>query len=425
MAKKRGILNKKNNKKNKKGLHQVDWVISFGIFIIYLAWFFILAKPVANPETKESLQFDYLLNKLMANASWEVNITPLYVNSSLNEKSLPIIVDFPFEGDVLNYGMKDKYWVIENGRLMFLADFQPSMNVFYLLHSEENYTKPQQISRLYADENSARSSDMVVNFENGLITNAYYKDSPRIKGFSMAVEGSNISTAKTNFSLTKISAGYHIITPSLNNSFYIFENNTKIYCFIDSTREKHISMEYYLDKYFSYYINNQQRGNINYNSTLCDEFEEDFIQFYDDEDAVTFVFGDDVNIEMCHKNNLVLSIEKNIGNSFSYMIIFHKRDENPRRHINPYTAVFGAKDILEGLSQKRLFYLKSANYSELKDEWKIKNNFNITISNVSDTLFTFGSNLPRQSSIFSKQYNVLVLDKEGNQERAIVNILMW
>lgn len=29
----------------KKGLNQIDWVISLAIFLLYIAWFFIFLKP--------------------------------------------------------------------------------------------------------------------------------------------------------------------------------------------------------------------------------------------------------------------------------------------------------------------------------------------------------------------------------------------
>ena len=410
---------------SKRGITQADWIISIAIFILYLAWFFIVITPVLNPVTKESLPADELKDAFMGNASWEVNITPIILRSNITSSSVPIVMDFPFPGNALNYALIGKYRVIDDRRLIFLADFTASPVIYNLVHSSFNYTKPAIQTNMVAGENEAESGNMEVSFDDGIIDDVRYRDALRIVRFSMQVDGNALNTNINGFSSTSISAKYKVRTPSLNNTFYVLENNSMIYGFVDATEEKNVDIDFVLHEYKRYFADSQNQGSITYNVTECDNFETDFIDFTDGDYGLAFIFSDDVSIRMCHDSSLVLNISASADNNLNYRAVFHEASAGMDDLIMPYTAVFGATNIYEGLSGSNMFDLESTNYSVLKSDWNMKHDFNITVYNSTAEFLSIGRPPYRNTEVHSKQYYAWMLNEYADQKRVVINILLW
>lgn len=410
---------------SKRGITQSDWIISLAIFMIYLAWFFAVIQPVFSPDTKESLPVDDLKAKFMINASWQVNVTPIIIKSNLSSEKEPIILDFPFAGNAVNYALKETYWVIDHDRLLFLAGFLSSRARYNLVHSSSNYTKPDITSNLYASETGAETSDMSAEFDNGLLDKVRYKDSLKISNISLYYDGYPVPANINDFELFDILAIYRIRAPGLNNSFYVFDDNPKIFCYIDTAEEKAIDVYFRLKKFDRYYVDSAHNGNIHYNVTECDDFDTDFIDFLDSGYAAAFVFSEDTDIEMCHNKELILKISPSVNGEFSYRIVFHNTGDDYDDIIRPYTSVFGIAEQFNGLSGEKMLGLRSDNYSDLKHEWDMSHDFNITVSNSTATLLRIGTVPMKNVNVFSKLYYAWLLDNYANQTRETINILMW
>ncbi|MCX6707045.1 MAG: hypothetical protein NT001_02795 [Candidatus Woesearchaeota archaeon] len=410
---------------SKRGISQTDWVISLAIFLVYLAWFFVVITPALNPDTKGSLPVDDLKARFMVNASWQVNVTPIFLKSNISSSKEPIILDFNFAGNALNYAVKEAYWVIDSNRLFFLAGFPPEKARYNLVHSSSNYTKPDITSGLYASETEAKTSDMTAEFENGIIKEVRYKDSTKIFNVSIYDEGYPISSGTSDFLSDKILARYRTRSSLLNNSFYVFDGNPGIYGYVDTGKEKSVDIHFKLKKYDEFYINRENSGNIDYNATECDSFNTDFIDFLDSGYGAAFVFGEKTDIEMCHNRELILKIKPVVASSFSYKVIFHDAGADYDDIITPYTAVFGIAEIFDGLSGEKMLDLRSSGYPDLKHGWKMKNDFNITVFNSTATLLRVGTTPMKNVNVYSKMYYVWMLDKYANQTREAINILMW
>lgn len=63
---------------NKKGTH-VDWVISMGIFIVYIFALFILLRPGVRPVYKSEILLDILQKSFEDTAVWSVKSVPLFI----------------------------------------------------------------------------------------------------------------------------------------------------------------------------------------------------------------------------------------------------------------------------------------------------------------------------------------------------------
>jgi len=89
---------------NKKGDH-IDWIISIGIFLVFLMTIFVILKPGIIPEYKNDLLFSIVEENLKNEGRdlitndylgiyWTLYKTPLFVNTEECVK-----IDFPFSGN--------------------------------------------------------------------------------------------------------------------------------------------------------------------------------------------------------------------------------------------------------------------------------------------------------------------------------------
>ncbi|MBD3313209.1 hypothetical protein GF345_02085 [Candidatus Woesearchaeota archaeon] len=409
---------------SKRGITQADWVISIGIFMIYLAWFFIVIQPVLAPDTKESLPIDRLKASFMENASWEINITPIIIHSELDSDGEPVVIDFSY-GEARNYAVKQDYWVIKDSRLMFLADLSGAPLSYELVHSSYNYTKPELSASIKAGEHATETGGMTANFDESLLDSASYANARRIDDVNMEIDGQLISTARNSFSSEGILSRYRITAGGANNTYYLFRGKPRIYNYIDISELKTISLEYNLDEYEEYYVDSQNQGSIVYNVSDCDSFDSDLIDFRGSGHGLAFIFSRETNIRMCHDNTLTLEISEDVDGTFSYMIMFHEQDIRIRDYSEPYSAVLGVERIFEGLSGAKMLALEDRSYSFLKEQWDVDNEFNITVMNSTKTFLRLGRNPYTRSSIHAESYPVWIIDEYNNQTRAVINIMMW
>ena len=65
---------------NKRGDSQIDWVISLGIFILYLAWFFLLIRPYMVQEETPNM-VSLVKENFEKDAFWTVEKVPIIATS--------------------------------------------------------------------------------------------------------------------------------------------------------------------------------------------------------------------------------------------------------------------------------------------------------------------------------------------------------
>ncbi len=409
----------------KKGVTQADWVLSIGIFLIYLAWFFVVIQPVVGPQQKETLPADKLKDIFNKNASWEVNVTPIILKSNQSQDNQPVIMDFTFPGDADSYAIKGKYWQIRDGRLFLTASFPSPSIMFEMVHSDSTYTKPSFAGSMDISERTAKSAEMQANFRKSMLDTVRYNDALRVEGFSMEVDGEEINKERNSFYSNSMFAEYKVITPGLNNTFYVFDSSPRVYCYVDASDNRGIDVDIRLHDYGEYYVNSAEHGSIKYNVSECDSFKTDYINFIESGHGLALIFEEPVSLRMCHDKGLVLNISHEVSGTFSYRIDFHDKNAEKEDLKSLYTAAFGATTVMEGLSGSRMIDLEGLNYTFLKSDWGMENDFNITVSTASDTLMEIGASPPRTADVHSLQYYDWMIDEYANQTRASVNLLMW
>lgn len=416
--------------RSKKGLTEADWAMSMGIFILYLVWFFIVVRPIVAPDTKMSMPFDDLKDSFHENASWTINKTPIMIMSNITGNDEPIIVDFPYNGIAEQFYIDGKYIKIDEGKLFFLADLHSAgtgdNTLYYMYHSYQNYTVPDIYSDITSSEDSASTDSIKLNFDNGLIVQGFYGTSIGLYDYQLKVDGKDMDTSVSRQSYNKLFSKHKIITPLVNHTTYLILNNSRIYCYFDSREEKPVTVGTRIQRYPNFYISPSIGGKIEYNLSQCDTYTTDYADFYDDVDGVSFVFDDDVSLEICHYKNLSVTADFDVDGEFGYRLIFHKADESTRKMAEPYKLVFGAEEVLKGLSAERLFDLENQNLSTIRHDWGYSYTFNITVLNeTGKAIFSIGDPPSRYATTQGETYNYHKLYNNGTMGRVEVVLLSW
>ena len=63
----------------KRGSTHVDWVMSIGIFLIYLLALFIIIKPGVREIYSEDTLLSIVENNVKGNIVWTIKETPLFI----------------------------------------------------------------------------------------------------------------------------------------------------------------------------------------------------------------------------------------------------------------------------------------------------------------------------------------------------------
>ncbi len=399
---------------------QVDWAISLGLFLLYLAWFFIFVRPLYSQELRPA-NVDLLKEKFIENTSWTVNRYPIIINSNFSFPDEPIVADFNFDFNKTNAFIMEKSFFMGDGKIFFVNSITNSSNKFYLLNSEERYEPFNEASDLTATENLAITSNMSVDFENATIIDVNF-DGIKINSFRVLMNGIELNTNNTNFSQKRTIARYKVIGQTLNHSSYIFARNSRIYGLVRAIQNHNMKIEVNLDNYESYFSNNVNRGNVPYPDS-CNNFEGRMIDFYTNQSNLLFVFERNANISFCAKNTSIYVVfEFESGNETLYKIIFFKGDfTDSLKYLEGHESYFGANEKISGFSETRLLVINATSYNRLKNEFGV-GDFRIIVNELN---LSYGANPVKSENIYANEFNGFLLDKFANVEKITISLMAW
>lgn len=399
---------------------QVDWAISLGLFLLYLAWFFIFVRPLYSQELKPA-NVDLLKEKFVENASWIVNRYPIIVNSNFSFPYEPIVVDFDFGFNKTNAFIKQKSFFIGDGKLFFINNITNNSNKFYLLNSEERYESFNEVSDLTATEDLAITSNMNVNFENATIIDVNFEGT-KINSFKIFGNGIELNVNNTNFTQEQTIARYKIIGQTLNHSSYIFAKNSRIYGLINAIQNHNIKIEINLDDYENYFSNDVFRGAVPYPDG-CENFEEKIIDFYTNSSNLLFVFDKNVNISFCAKNTSIdVKFEFGSANETLYKIIFFKGDyTDSLKYKEGYESYFGVNERILGFSETRLLAINATPYERLKNEFGV-GDFRVVVNELN---LSYGANPTENANIYANEFDGFLLNKFADVKKITISLVAW
>ena len=313
---------------NKRGLNQIDWVISLAIFILYISWFFLLIRPYYFP-IEEDPQVELLEDAFMDDIIWTIYKTPLVAFSDIDIMYEPVKVNFSLELEEGNFAFADnRYFTLFENNLYFLADLKKGSNLFWLVSSDETYETPNIHTDLYATDYSTSVSSMRATYHDGLLKKAYYKGNLVIDGLKLMRHDVLVDVDNSSFFSSKIMAVHSADTAAgFNHSSTVFGYNTRIYNkikldqFID---KRTVNLNMKIKGYPKYYADNVNFGQILHEGE-CANFDKEYVFFYNNDNVMFFAFdNNETEIKFCYsaEDEIDLNISIRVEREAEYQIYF-------------------------------------------------------------------------------------------------------
>jgi len=405
-------------KRAKRADSQVDWAMSLGIFLLYIAWFFVFIKPQFVEKTNMQSAVQNLENSFIEDIIWRIDKVPILIDSNIINEKEPLIVDFPYDWEAENLYLYRRF-ILDNHKLIFLYNLNNTKDILWLIHSDYVYNQPSFSSDLTITETQASNPQITVNFQNSLITSVDY-GSTSINYFNIYVDNIALNTNIYNYSNEGIAASYKVYSTA-NNTHYVFSNNKRIYSIINNP--SNTELYFNLNGYSDYYVNNDNKGSIDYNSTSCTNIISNAIDFYGPK-AIAFIFDKEHQLSFCPSNGtLDFNVKLNSGENI-YKIILHDEVDEFLNYTDSYSAHIGFPIKFEGLSSIKINQTFLTNYSEKKSEWMAERDFNIRINFLNSTS-EFGKQSPTTADVFASELKSYIVDEYGNKENVTINTKIW
>ncbi len=423
-------------KRQKKGESQADWIISLGIFMLYLAWFFLYIRPLTTePETRDSL-LRIIDGKIRQNATWTVTTVPLIISSNITASNEPIIAKFAYDWNDTSFTVpSNQSFVIHDGRIIIISNITAGKSLLQIARSPETYTKVSQAGEDLAaarDSTSVNRESFRADFSGSLPDTIVYKGRTVLRNFSIELDSTKASFHNSSFNSTSTAAIYKAQAQLFNHTSYIVAGKARVYSYIDLNNPLETSQNLTISATLpngTHYYADEESGGIN--RTGCRNSNTNYLDVYDETGGISFIFIERANISLCMENStLRLKAYFKLKNDTSYRIMAHQGDYNSTlRYKSPYTANFGAKENLQGLSSKKLGQLNSTAYAALRSSWAIPKTaeFSYRILNSTDgELYKYEPKAPDPSSnIYVKETDARILHIDGRRETAKIRVKTW
>ncbi|MBI2550600.1 hypothetical protein HYV83_05500 [Candidatus Woesearchaeota archaeon] len=412
----------------------LDWIISLGIFLIYLGVFFVAIRQLPTQQSPAAVLLENVLSGITDSTKWSVQKLPLVITSNISGIE-PVIVRFPYEWK--NFSFRDKSaFDRKDSRLIFTRALSQGKNVLELVTSSEDYTQPPAIFELAASPNSASvdSKRFFSEFQNSLLLRVNHFDKERLSNFNISISGLELKpeTANTSTNITALSAQYKLSFTQLNHTSIIVAGYPRIFSYVttDAKEPHNIDISATLSNYTFFYINDALSGTINYTTRGCAESSGRYIDFYDDISGVSFILPEGGSVSFCAGNTTVrLGLQFPIGNETRYDIIFHQGDYNGTlKYVSPYKTALGIVENVTGLSLQLYSKINGTDYQTLKRSWNYPNSREFGFALYNNTGELFLNYQPKASGItnvFAKEADVFVLDKYATKTRHKLRIKGW
>ncbi|MEK6854072.1 MAG: hypothetical protein AABX60_01935, partial [Nanoarchaeota archaeon] len=416
--------NKKGNKKprlstSKKALAvDLDWIISLGLFVIYLGGFFIAIRQLPAQQSFTGALLENVADGIEESTNWQVQKLPLIIFSNISGRE-PVIVGFAYNWK--NFSFSDNTsFDNKDGRLIFVRTLSQGRNTLELVTSSENYTLPFASLDLTATdrEASVNSQRFSAEFQNSMLARAIHFDKERLSDFNISVEGLVLrpETAITEANVTALSAKYKAEFPQLSHTSFVVAGFSRMLNYVNTdAKEPHnVIISATLRNYTSFYINNAVSGAINSTAQVCTTSRSRYIDFYDGISGVTFIAPEETNISFCSGNlTAQLSLDFPIKNETRYDILFHSGDFNSTlKYVSFYKAAFGIAENITGISQALYKKVNESDYEALKRGWSYPNSreFTFTLYDAGGKLvFNYQPKIPGATNVFAREKDVFVL----------------
>ncbi|HLD97205.1 MAG TPA: hypothetical protein VI934_02580, partial [Candidatus Nanoarchaeia archaeon] len=119
---------------SKKGVAiDIDWIISLGVFLVYLGVFFLMIRQLPERQSPAASLLGSVADGVAESAAWQVQRLPLVISSNVSGAE-PIITSFGY--DWKNFSFTDNTsFDISEGKLIFAKQLKTGKNIAWLVKS--------------------------------------------------------------------------------------------------------------------------------------------------------------------------------------------------------------------------------------------------------------------------------------------------
>lgn len=421
--------------RSRKGLAvDLDWIISLGIFLIYLGVFFIVIRQLPTQQSPASALLDRVSDNIADSTKWSVQKLPLLIVSNISGNE-PVIVRFNY--DWKNFSFRDNTSFDHvDGWLVFPRNLREGRNLLELVTSGDNYTTPLANFDLAAGTNGASvdSQRFVSEFKNSMLTKVNHFEKERLSDFNISISGIALKpeAAVAEANTTTLSAKYKLSFMQLNHTSFIVAGYSRIFSYVttDAKEPHNLSVSVTLRNYTFFHINNAASGTINYAKSECQSSSGRYIDFYDSISGVAFIMPEGANMSFCAGNTTVrFNTDFSITNETRYDIIFHAGDfNNTLKYVSPYRTAFGVAENLTGISLQLYRKLNETDYQALKRNFSYPSSREFSFSLYNETgaiIFSYDQKPAGTTNVFAQEKSVFVLDKYGEKSKHKLRIRGW
>ncbi|NTV23622.1 MAG: hypothetical protein HGA85_04570 [Nanoarchaeota archaeon] len=346
----------------KKGVSQLDWIMSLAIFLLYLIWFFSFLMPRAVFTTGKDAYISVLQDKFEEEFTDEDSRLPLFLFTN-NSGTYVSIVNYTRNETMMFEDGED--FIIWNGKMIFLANISPEKKVWWLVpgtDTEDNH------SEIDVEDDSVSITDMTVRLDESMPDRASYIDRERFEVISYTMNGVTFNPENSSYNKTGLAAFYMAERQNINHTSVIVEGASEINNFITyADYGGTYQFEIYLDlyRYDEYRSDNINYGELPHDDAVVNvDYYSDVLRLYDDESSLYIYFDREAHINITDYNStLTLKLTIPVSGNTHYKYVF----DTSERDRDEYKYAFGLEDIKYSINLSRI----DTNYSYYKQRWRI------------------------------------------------------
>jgi len=431
----------------KRGSNQIDWAISLAMFLLYLAWFFILAKPQLDDTTDIGTLADSLLLQIVDNTSWEVKTIPLFVTASETGVNQPMIIDFPFEWSETQFAFNpSNYFALDNDELYLLGRADELEFTMWILSSDSEYSPPDISKDIEIGSNYARVAQkgFEIEFQNSTPVNISRNNVRHVSNYNLYVNGQLVS-GNSSFSKSSIHGKHVLASDEIVHSTLVFAERPQALLDFDLTSmlEHTITLELELFSFSNYYLNSESQGNINYNGS-CTLGNSSQVELHSLTRGVFFTSDKNMSVSICPINNSAIGINLSIvsNEDFEVLVSTHLgltdfQNWESRQIASPEVIPYysrpthtntGTALINTGLNSRFVDELDAFDYDDLKLLWGFPdaNDFSVSISNGTNSILGISEPLPLETdTVLVRQRKMNLINQNGTKNPYTISVRVW
>ncbi|MBN1385932.1 hypothetical protein JW968_03055 [Candidatus Woesearchaeota archaeon] len=412
----------------KRGVTQIDWVISLSIFLLFLTLFFIYARPSLFTTREVTDYTGLVLENLKAETFTQVREYPILISSEEVQQHAAILIDYPFQtGEAL---LENIQFVTDEGKLIFIDNLPQGYKTRKLTLSDRPITVQGQerLLQFHAEENETRTGKSIINYLNSNLRLYSYNGNPVITDFRIQINNADIIPESTGFASSSIHSKYKMTTSIFDHSNIMTAENDGIYGIIKAKsphESKMMRIKIKAKSYPNYYFDNSEFGS--FNETECIMKTDDYLNLHGG-GALSIKFTKEVDYTVCGGEETDIYIDFNL-NDTEYKIAVFEDDEHVPSGFEHHHAWIGHEERYTLLDPNKLGSMNES-YEEMKSRWAYQRNkeFDIQVlSSTGATVFSTGQEPYQMAQVNSKRVLAKTLPDEidGEKKDYYILIMTW